>query len=83
MDGHTLSGERPQRSGGSQGCPISLFLFVISMSVVMKDAVGLIISIQQKVHDDSLLASLFYADDALLIGVSQAALQQFLDALAS
>jgi hypothetical protein len=53
------------------------------MSVVMKDAVELVSTTEQKMHDDGLLASLLYADDTLLIGVSNAALQHFLDAVAS
>ena len=83
MDGQALSEERPQRSGISQGCPLYSFIFVILMGVVMKDAVRLMSVTGQKMHDDSLLASLLYADDTLLTGESNAALQHFLDAVAS
>ena len=42
MDGGHKSKEKPQHSGIAQGCPLSPFLFVMVMTVVMYDAVELL-----------------------------------------
>ena len=38
-DGMQLSSERNQRSGISQGCPLSPFIFVMVVSVLLEDAI--------------------------------------------
>ena len=58
-------------------------MFVMVMTVVMEDAVKLLSPSEKKFFDDGLLASLLYADDTLLIGVSSSALQNFLKAVAT
>ena len=57
---------KAQDSGISQGCPLSPFLFVVLMSVVMHDAKG---KVDPK---GSYLGDLLYADDTLLIGSNAA-----------
>jgi len=81
-DGGNVSSERRQRAGISQGCPLSPFLFVMLMTVVMEDAVAQLSADDKKIHDSGALASTLYADDTLLVGVSTDSLQRYLAAVA-
>ena len=82
MDDDDLSSERRQRAGISQGRPVSPFLFVMLMTVVMEDAVAKLGDEDKKLHDRGALASVLYADDTLLVRVSTQSLQRFLGAVA-
>ena len=65
--GHTSS-QRVQRSGIVQGCPLSPFLFIIVMSVIMHDAHAKLSKEAKLAVTEGRLADLLYADDTLLIG---------------
>ena len=73
---------RAQRSGISQGCPLSPFLFVMLMTVVMHDAVCSMSSAAQAAFTSGSLDVVLYADDTLLIGVCEERVQEFLDSVA-
>ena len=75
-DGEHLSSPRRQRSGISQGCPLSPFLFVILMSIIMEDAVSLL-----REGDAQHVDHLLYADDTVLIDGDAFRLQRFLAAV--
>ena len=80
-DSHGMSAETVQSSGISQGCPLSPFLFVLLMTVVVHDAVGQLGEDDQRLHQRGKLATLLYADDTLLAGESGPPLQRLLDAI--
>ena len=82
LDGASRSAERSQRSGISQGCPLSPSLFVMLMSVMMNDAVSSLPQDSRELFGKSSLDAYLYADDTLLVGVSQERVQELLDAVA-
>ena len=63
------SEKRQQRSGIVQGCPLSPFLFILVMSVLMHDAYDLFLERTGVDVDEDQLYDLLYADDTLLMGV--------------
>ena len=74
---------RRQRSGISQGCPLSPFLFVMLMSVITNDAISMLSAESQEQLVNGSLDVVFYADDTLIIGASQARLQELLESVAA
>jgi hypothetical protein len=71
----------PQLSGISQGCTLSPLLFIIVMTVLLHDAVAHLGPQARAAYDSNLLADLVYADDTLLIGVSDEHVTEFLQAV--
>ena len=72
---------RQQRSGISQGCTLSPLLFIIVMTVLLHDAVGLLGSTAEAAYQKGDLSDLLFADDTLLLGVSDVNLNKFLDSM--
>jgi hypothetical protein len=81
-DGSNSSSQKEQRSGISQGCPLSPFLFVMLMSVITHDAEHQLGSAAQAALQAGSLGVVLYADDTLLIGVSEDRVQELLDSVA-
>ena len=83
VDNGVTSSARAQQSGISQGCPLSPFLFVIVMSVVMREAAAEMSSDHQQRLADGRLGELLYADDTLLLSVSSASLSSFMASISA
>jgi len=81
--GTSSSSTRRQRSGISQGCPLSPFLFIMLMTVLMRDATDMLCPTSRELFEKGSLSILLYADDTLLIGSSGPCLQELLDSIAA
>ena len=81
QDCDNTSTMRPQAAGISQGCPLSPLLFVMCMTIVMKDAAESLSNADQTLLQNHELAALLYADDTLLLGRDAAGVQRYLDAV--
>ena len=68
-----------QAFGISQGCPLSPFLFVIVISILMYDARDELKAQGCELSEKLLVHDLLYADDTLLIDVYGPNLQQYMD----
>jgi len=66
------SAKHRQDSGICQGCPLSPFLFIIVMTVLMTDAQAMLSKGAAEAIQRGDLADLLYADDTLVLGVSAA-----------
>ena len=72
------SQRRTQYSGISQGCPLSPYLFVILMSVVLGDAQQLLRDVYGIALSSDDINELIYADDTLLVGSDAAVVGRYL-----
>ena len=79
VSNNSISSNQPQRSGISQGCPLSPFLFVMLMAVAVSNASSLLDSEERNQLSNGTLEVLLYADDTLLIGEEGACLGTLLD----
>ena len=70
-----------QRTGIRQGCPLSPYLFIIMMSIILQDAREIRGSIVEKPYIVS--PDIVYADDTMLLGSSASDVQKHLDAVVS
>ena len=82
VDSTAHSSMRHQNSGISQGCPLSPFLFVMLMTIVVKDSIDNLSPAALEHSRNGSLDVLLYADDTLLIGSDDRMLQQLLDKVA-
>ena len=72
---------RLQSSGISQGCPLSPFLFVMLMTVVVHDATASLSPELKEAVAQGKLNTVLYADDTLIVGVEESHLQGMLTAI--
>lgn len=80
-DNSCNSASRRQLSGVSQGCTLSPLLFIITMTVLMHDAVSLLSAGARASYEKGALTDLIYADDTLLIGTNSEYVNEFLHAV--
>ena len=71
-----------QQSGISQRCTLSPLLFIITMTVLMRDAASSLSAPSRAAYDRGDLADIVYADDTLLLATSDHCLQEFLATVA-
>ena len=81
QDDGQQSSLRQQRSGISQGCTLSPMLFVMAMSVLLHDATSTLSPGASNAYARGDLSDVVYADDTLLLGVSDEHLQEYLNAV--
>ena len=76
------SAKKDQKSSISQGCTLSPLLFVMTMTVLMHDAVSNLDVSSSAAYNRGGLADIVYADDTLLLASSDHRLQEFLSKVA-
>ena len=81
VDGGKESTQRPQRSGISQGCPLSPFLFGMVMTVLIQDARSMLSDGAKHACTKGELEEVLFADDTLLISCSGSHLQEYMAAV--
>ena len=82
-DKFSESAKHPQMFGISQGCPLSPFLFIIMMTVLMNDAKhDLVTKHGIELARDLVCHECLYADDTLLIDVHGSNLQLYMECVA-
>ena len=72
-----LSMSYRQESGICQGCPLSPFLFIIVMTILMQDARALLSPKARAALEDGSLSELLYADDTLVMGESASLVSEY------
>ena len=82
QDQGVKSDMKAQRSGISQGCTLSPLLFIMTMTVLMKDAVSSLGDSAGAAYQRGDLADIVYADDTLLLASSDHHLQEFMSMVA-
>ena len=79
-DGSNLSEKHPQYAGIAQGCPLPPYLFIIMMSLLMKEAASL--SPREPDKPYLVTADLLYADDTMILGSKSKDVQSFFHSVA-
>ena len=80
-DGGSTSRWHTQAAGISQGCPLSPFLFVCLMTVLMHDAKNELANQGVQLNGHCFVNDLVYADDTLLVDVDDEVLGKFMNSV--
>jgi hypothetical protein len=77
-DGGHTSNEHVQAFGIAQGCPLSPFLFIILMTVLLTDAKAQLLEQGYELDMGLQVHELLYADDTLLLGIDSNCLAAYM-----